>query len=159
MEPDLEAQRLAPLPARKNRLLLELGLVQGHPPTSPTPVPPAPRCHYALPGTAIACRGDGLLQDTTSGAADPADDSAPCPCCNTLAFLRAAQAEAESCDEWHNGDEQGTGVTLWLNALALADSANPEATEAALSTLGEVAARLPDPEAPSGTRHQTFRYD
>lgn len=108
----------------------------------------ATRCQFYR--STWECRGDGYLWDADSDGYDPDDTSHPCPCCNTLEYLKAAKEEAETVSHWSDMGYSGTGETIWINSLSWASSANPEAARLALAEIGPVHALVHDDSAPEG---------
>ncbi|MBB4865308.1 hypothetical protein HNP46_004189 [Pseudomonas nitritireducens] len=114
-----------------------------------TPHPPALHsCSYQR-GT-YECRGDGYLWDADTDGFDPEEKDDPCPCCNTLEYLRQAKDEAETTSEWWGSHGHWTGEDLWLRACEIAREANPEQAIEALRAVGEVQALVPDENGPDG---------
>lgn len=96
------------------------------------------------------CRGDGYLWDADHDGWDPEETDNPCPCCNTLEYLKRAKEEAESCSSWSDGYSSATGEDIWLNCLSWAKAATPEGLPAILRQIGPVEALVNDPGSPDG---------
>lgn len=116
-------------------------------------------CNFWREGTTLECRGDGFLWDADDDGFDPDEQDHPCPQCNTLAYLMAAKEEAETCSEWRINSLCGTGESLWLNAVRIAEKANTEAARSALIGIGVVNTLVVDPQAEDGCRVQVYIYN
>jgi len=62
----------------------------------------------------------------------------PCPACNTLVYLQAAKAAAESTGYYESETDNGTGVELWEKAVKFARKANPTQFNSILTSIGRV---------------------
>ena len=122
------------------------------------PDAPAAACSYQIPGTTYECRGDGYLWDADHDGWREDDHDMSCPQCSTLAYLQEAQEEAQTCSFFSCNAVSGTGESLWLNAVRIAQDANPEATKTALATIGLVETLVPDKLLPDGYRVVPYLY-
>ncbi len=67
----------------------------------------------------------------------------PCPACNTKEWLFQQKEEAESCSSY-SGYTCGTGVTIWENAVEVAERENPEKFSQFLKEIQKVSALYED---------------
>lgn len=132
---------------------------QGSAAVSSSPSLPAAACNYSISGTSYECRGDGYMWDADSDDWWGDEHGMACPQCNTLAHLQEAKEEAQTCSSWANISGSGTGETIWLNAVKLAQEANPAATAAALALLGLVETLVNDKNQPDGYRVVPYLYN
>lgn len=122
------------------------------------PDAPAAACNYQIPGTTYECRGDGVMWDADHDSWSADEHNMSCPQCGTLAYLQEAQEEAQTCSSFVSNSISGTGETIWLNAVRIAEKANPEAAKTALATIGLVETLVPDKSLPDGYRVVPYLY-
>lgn len=91
----------------------------------------------------IECRGDGFCWDADNDGFDPSDESMPCPECNTAVWLQQQKEEAETTSFFSNITGNGTGVSIWENAVAVARQHNKD-TDSLLKEIGLVKALYED---------------
>lgn len=104
------------------------------------------------------CNGNGFLFDSEASSVDPNDTSHPCPACNTMEFLDDAKEEAETCSSYSGIGGNGSGVTIWEEAVALAMAANKVACMVYLHSTGVVNALKDDTKDHSRYLVQKFYY-
>lgn len=119
-----------------------------------TPASTVQVCQYQL--GALLCRGAGVLWKGHEIAYDLDGRLLPCPACNTVKFLESAKEDAETVLEWCEGGWKGTGVDIWLGAVAMAFWSNPSEAEKALEQVGPVEALVPDNNNAGGISVRLF---
>lgn len=86
----------------------------------------------------VECTGTGLLWDADTDGWNEDFNEGPCPKCNSAEYLQRAKEDAESSSFYSNAFDSGTGLNVWLGAVATCLLWNRPAAVKALKEIGKV---------------------